>query len=288
MDPLRRYPQEPRIVWYPRHDREERSQLTEVPAATRALAILRYLARQAGPARAAAISRDLNLPQSTVYHLLTTLINEGFVVHLADDRRYGLGISAYELGTGYTRQAPLQRLARVPLQQLADLTGHNAHLAVLHGREVIYVIEERSPGRPPLISDVGVRLPAQLTATGRSMLAALPSAQVRALFPDPGAFVLRNDRGPQSLSALRRLLVDVRGRGYAWELGEVSRGFASIAVAVREHSGHPLASVAVTYPEGTVDSSGFKQLVAAVEKTAVELSRRIAGGARVDVPVGGV
>ncbi|MGI8448048.1 MAG: IclR family transcriptional regulator [Streptosporangiaceae bacterium] len=152
-----------------------------VPAAAQVLAVLRYLARQSGPVPAASISRDVDLPRPTTYHLLDTLMRDGFVVHLPEERRYGLGLSSYELASGYARQAPLQRLARVPLAQLVDRTGHNAHLAVPHGREVIYVIEERALGRPPLVTDVGVRLPAHLTASGRAMLAGLPKPQVRAL-----------------------------------------------------------------------------------------------------------
>ena len=42
-------------------------------------------------------------------------------------------------------------------------------IAVLHGRDVLYVVEERAPGRPPLVTDVGVRLPAHLTASGRAI-----------------------------------------------------------------------------------------------------------------------
>ncbi len=249
----------------------------QVPAASQVLAILRYLARQGGPVGAAAISRDLRLPRSTAYHLLATLAAEGFVVHLADERRYGLGVSAYELGTGYTRQAPLQRMARAPLAALVDRTGHNAHLAVLHGREVIYVIEERAPGRAPLVTDVGVRLPAHLTATGRAMLAALPAPQVRALFPDASTFVARHAPGPASLSALRRLLVDVRQRGHAVEAGEVTPGFASVAAAVLDHGGHPAAAVAVTYPEAGVGPEDRAELAVAVGATARTLTRRIGG-----------
>src|SRR5437763_14608373 len=84
----------------------------EVPAAAQVLAVLRYLARQYGPVPAASISRDVGLPRSTTYHLLDTLMRDGFVVHLPEERRYGLGLSSYELASGYGRQAPLQRLAR--------------------------------------------------------------------------------------------------------------------------------------------------------------------------------
>ncbi|MEV5006304.1 IclR family transcriptional regulator [Streptomyces sp. NPDC093064] len=251
--------------------------MSTVPAAAQVLAVLRYLAAQAGPVPAAAISRDVGLPRSTTYHLLDTLARDGFVVHLPEERRYGLGVSAFELGSGYSRQAPFQRLARVPLAQLVDRTGHNAHLAVLHGREVIYVIEERAPGRAPLVTEVGVRLPAHLTASGRAVLARLAQAQVRALFPDPSAFVLRNGLGPTSLSALRNLLVEVRRRGYATEDGEVTTGFSSVAAPVLDHSAHPIAGVAVTFPAEEVDPERRQRFATEVARTARELSRRVGG-----------
>jgi DNA-binding IclR family transcriptional regulator len=246
----------------------------KVPAAHQALTVLAHLGRQAGPVPAAAVARDLGLPRSTTYQLLATLADTGFVVHLADERRWSLGVAAYELATGYLRQEPLTRLGRVPLARLVDRVRESAHMAVMHGREVVYVIEERARGRPPLVTDVGVRLPSQLAASGRAMLAALPAPQVRALFPDATAFASRYDSGPRSLSALRRLLVDTRRAGYAVEEGEITPGFASVAVAVLDHSGHPVAAVAVTYP-GTTDTA--HRYVADVERTARAITARIGG-----------
>ena len=250
---------------------------SDVPAARQVLGILRFLARQPRPVPASAIARDLGLPRSTTYHLLRELIDAGFVVHLADDRRYGLGVSAYEIGTGYVRQEPLQRLARVPLSSLAEATGHVSHLAVMHGREVLYVIEERPPGRAPLVTDVGVRLPAPLTASGRAMLAALPAAAVRALFPGPTAFVLRHAEGPRSLRELRVLLSQARKLGYATEHGEVTPGFSSVAAAVLEHGGHPVASVALTFPDAEVDAALMTRFAVLVRQAAAEIARRIGG-----------
>ena len=158
--------------------------MSQVPAATRALRVLRYLASQPEAVTLERLASALDLPRSTAYHLLNAMIDEGFVVHLADEHRFGLGVAAFEVGSGYSRQEPLQRIARRPLATLVDTLGHSAHLAVLHGRDVLYVLEERAPGRPPLVTDVGVRLPAHLTASGRAILAALPANQVRALYPD--------------------------------------------------------------------------------------------------------
>jgi DNA-binding IclR family transcriptional regulator len=248
-----------------------------VPAARNALAVLREVARQAAPVPAAALARQLQLPRSTVYHLLAELTRAGFVVHLPEERRYGLGPGALELGTAYMHQEPLARLGRPVLARLVDAVGQSAHLAVLHGREVLYVVEERAQGRPPLVTDVGVRLPAQLTASGRAILAGLPAAQVRALFPDPTAFVDRHGAGPTSLSALRRLLVEVRRAGVGTEEGDVTPGFASVACAVRDHTGRPAAAVAVTFPGGDLDATGRERVRRGVVGAAAELARRIGG-----------
>ncbi|MFI7586420.1 IclR family transcriptional regulator [Spongisporangium articulatum] len=249
---------------------------TNVPGATRALQALRVLAAT-GPMPATHIARSLGLPRSTTYHLLNAMTEQGFVVHLPEERRYTLGLAAFEIGTAYTRHGSLQRLARPVLARLVDGLHESAHLAVLHGREVLYLIEERAPGRPPLVTDVGVRLPAQLTASGRAMLAALPAAQVRALFADAGAFVQRHEPGPTTLSQLRRVLTRVRAAGVAHEDGEVTPGFASVASAVLDPSGHPAAAVAVTFETERVDDAARLALASAASRAATTLSRRLMG-----------
>jgi len=251
--------------------------VANAPAARHALAVLTLLARHTEPLPAGSISRELGLPRSSTYHLLTVLCDAGFVTHLPEDRRYGLGVAAFELGSAYQRQAPLQRMARPLLARLVDTTTHNAHLAVLHGRDVLYVIEERAAGRPLLVSDVGVRLPAPLTASGLAMLAELPAAQVRALFPHRDTLVQRDGHGPTSVTELRRELTSVRSRGYAVEQESVSPGLASVARAVLDHTGHPVAGVALTFPREEVDAAEQDRLVTAVSRTAATLTARIRG-----------
>ena len=145
---------------------------------------------------------------------------------------------------------------------------------MLHGRDVLYVVEERAPGRPPLVTDVGVRLPAHLTASGRAILSALPPAQVRALYPDSAAFVDRHDTGPRTLSALRSVLSDTRRRGYAVEDGEVTPGLASVAAPALDHNAHPVAGVAVTFPADETDRA---LLADEVRRAAATLTRRLGG-----------
>ena len=253
--------------------------MSDVPALRRGLAVLRTLARHAGPVSAATIARELALPRSTTYHLLAELESAGFAAHLSAERRYGLGIAAFELGSAYLRHDPLERLAAPLLRRLVEDVGHTAQLGVLHGNELVYLLKER-PARPEtLVTDVGVRLPAQLTASGRAMLAQLPAAQVRALFPAATSFVRRTDRGPRTLAELRRVLAVERRRGWAVEDGQVTAGFASVAHPVFDHGARPLASVGVTLRHRcpAVCGETWPDLAARVRRATDELTARIGG-----------
>jgi DNA-binding IclR family transcriptional regulator len=251
-----------------------------VPAAERALRVLRYLASQARPVHAAAIARDLGLPRSSTYHLLRVLEAERFVTHLPEEQRYGLGVAAFEVGSAYLRHDGLERLARPLVAHVARVTHGTAHLGVLDAREVVYLVKER-PRRPdPLVTEVGVRLPAHLTATGRALLAYLPAAQVTALFPTRAALARRNEVGPATPAQLRARLDEVRAHGWASEEGEVTEGFASVAAAAFDHAGRPAAAVAVTVRGGRgLDGARRDGLAAAVGKAAQRLTSRLGGAA---------
>lgn len=254
---------------------------SDVPALRRGLAVLRLLAGKAGPVTAAAVARELGLPRSTTYHLLGELADAGFVTHLPEERRYGLGLAAFELGSAYLRHDPLERLARPLLRRLIERTGHTAHLGVLHGGETLYLLREQPAHPHTVVTDVGVRLPAHLPASGRAMLAHLPAAQVRALFPNRGAFVDRTGRGPAHLPALRGLLSAERRRGWAVEDGYVTVGFASVAAPVFDHGGHPVAAISTTFrhtcPGETECGEHWPDQAAETRRAASELSSRIGG-----------
>ncbi len=248
--------------------------MSHIPALSQALALLRGLSER-GPSSAASLARSLQLPRSTAYHLLAVLRDEGFVVHYPQERRWGLGPTAFTVGQAYLRHDPREALARPLLVSLADEVGQTAHLGVLRGTEVVYLLKESPRQRldaPTLITGVGVHLPAATTASGRAMLAHLPSAQLRALMSTSDALVQRTGKGPSSLSTLRRVLATERKQGFAYEDGEVLDGYASVAAAVLDRTGRPSASVSVTFRGGTVDVAELGQTVMS---TADALSHRM-------------
>lgn len=249
------------------------------PAVGRALDVLLYLAGKSGPVSGAAVARDLKIPRSSTYHLLDVLVERGFIVHFPDERTYGLGMAAFEIGSAYLRHEPLEMLARPVLRRLVAQVGETAHLGVLHGAESLYLLKEQpAVARIPvtLVTDVGVRLPAHLTANGRSILAHLPAAQVRALFPSSRGFVDRTGQGPATLPELRRVLAKERQQRWAEELGFVTEGLQSVAACAFDHSGRPTAAISVTWRQGHTRAA-HGDLVRAVRVGARELTSALSG-----------
>ncbi|WP_166869696.1 MULTISPECIES: IclR family transcriptional regulator [unclassified Salinibacterium] len=259
--------------------------MSSAPAARNVLRILRHLGERAAPARASTIARDLDLPRSTVYHLLRELIEQGFVVHYPEYRTYGPSSLLGELSSAPRRAEQLTRLGTPLLERSVRLSSLPvvAHLSTLSGPDVIYLARVQTTRAPTTVTSVGVRLPAHLTATGRSMLARLSPSQVRALYPDRLSLILRNEAGPRTLADLTHLLAATRARGFAMENGEVVRDFASVGAAAVDASGYPAAAIGLTF-RGPATEDAWNTLGAIVIDAAHELSTRLTGRPHTSLP----
>lgn len=238
---------------------------SRVPAARNALEILRLLSTIDVPISAARIRSELDLPRSSTYHLLKEMVDAGFVVHLPENQTYGLGLAAYSMAAAYATQQPLVRATQGHLERIASKVDGSGHLSRLAGSEILYLNEVRAPKAMSLVTERGVRLQAQRTASGRAMLAVLPEAEWRAAY----------SAGTLSFGEFKTILRDVRERGWAEEVEVVARGQASVGVAIVDHVGRPAAALAVTYPVGTADAAAVAhELKAAAAQVATRMYGR--------------
>ena len=251
---------------------------SDVPAARNALRMLRVLAERTAPVPASTLARQLGVPRSSLYQLARAMMDEGFLVHYPEERAYGLSALVTEIGAGMLQTERLRRLAHPLLERLVGETAIPlvAHLVVLTGAEVTYVDRLSAPRAPTTVSNVGVRLPAHLTATGRSALAAMPREQVRALYPHRDALYRRTGPGPSTLPELDELLRTARDRGWAIEDGDITGGYSSVAAAVLDRNHYPIAALGVTFRTGP-DDAARSELGAAVALAAAVLTGRLVG-----------
>ena len=201
----------------------------------------------------------------------------GFVTYYEHERAWGLGPRVFEIGSAYPRRQALCQLARPHLTELVRETGGTAHLAILHGTEVLYLArEDPHDSNLALITEEGIRLPAHLTAVGLSILAQLPEAQVRAIFSGQ-PLVSRTGRGPATLDDLYERLEAVRGVGHAFEEGLTSVGIGCVAAAVFSHERIPIAAIGLSFSPGSTAGVDLEGLEQGVREATTRMTRTLHG-----------
>jgi DNA-binding IclR family transcriptional regulator len=253
--------------------------MPDIPAARNTLRVLGYLARRSGPVRASTLARELQMPRSSVYQLISVMIDEGFLVHYPEDRTYGLSGMLSEIGTSSSRTARIAQLAQPLLERLVTRSPVPvvAHLATLSGPDVIYIAKVQGFRAPTTVSRIGVRLPAHLTATGRSMLAALPAPQITALYPHNADLIVRAGGGPRTRRQLDGILQNCRADGWAREDGEITADYASVGAAALDRNAYPTAAIGLTFLAGAATEAEWLDLGSRVGATAAALSGRLRG-----------
>jgi len=214
------------------------------PAAACAAEQLTLLARSPEPLSLAEMARRLDRSKSLVFRVTKELESRG-LIRDAGGGRYWLGIETLELGGAYISQADYATSARQVLRELSNETGETVNLGTLLGAELLYLERWEGANSVVTVSHVGKRIPANCTALGKSLLAALPDAEVRRRFRDSYPALTRASLS--TFGALKADLDGVRARGYAVDRGEVLLGRCCVGAAIpRQLSTLPSDGVAIS------------------------------------------
>ncbi len=246
------------------------------------MSVLELLARQVRPVPTMTIARECAIPKSSAHHLLNEMKSRDFVAYYEAERAWGLGVAVFEIGSAYLRAGPVQRMGRRLLVELTERTGETSHLAMLSGTEVLYIDKEQAVGSVTrLVTEIGVRLPAHLTAVGRAMLAEMSAAQVRALYSGR-PLVLRTGHGPDSIESLLEDLDEIRRRGVAIDDEMVTPGISCVAAPVFSHEGVPVAAIGVTYVSAQRSEPARREAGECVRDASARLSSSLGYARRAD------
>ena len=242
-----------------------------------ALRLLR-LFRDQPRVRLSEASEHLGVAHSTAHRLMAMLAYHGFVRQEPDSRAYVAGPALVEIGLAAVRQLDIRRHARPALEALAGSLGETVHLAVLEGSNVRYLDAVESSRALRVASRTGSALAANCTASGKAMLAALPDAEVSALFAGHQALTALTSRSITSRSRLLAELRHIRDRGWAVNQEESEEGVASVAVAVLGPQQVPVAARAVSAPVARMTEAAAAGAAAELRERAAWLTAQLAGG----------
>ncbi|MEN3540914.1 IclR family transcriptional regulator [Microbispora sp. ZYX-F-249] len=243
-----------------------------VQSVDRALTILKLLARD-GELGVSEMAAVLGVHRSTAFRLVATLESHDLVEQDSDRGRYRLGVGLVRLAGATSARLDLVRESRVVTPALARTVGETVNVAVLSGREALYVDQVAGPSALQLHNWVGQRIPLHATSNGKVLLAYAPAALCDEVVAAglPG-LATRTVTDP---GLLRAELAEVRRRGYAAAVDELEDGLSAVAAPVRGADGSVVASLSASGPTFRMPEKAIPAVAEQVMTAADEVSARM-------------
>ncbi|MEV0484957.1 IclR family transcriptional regulator [Streptomyces sp. NPDC050508] len=202
----------------------------QVKSAVRTVELLEYFAGRPGMHSLASVQEAVGYPKSSLYMLLRTLVELGWVETDATGTRYGIGVRALLVGTSYIDGDEVVAAARPTLDRLSDDTTETIHLARLDGTNVVYLATRQSQHYLRPFTRVGRRLPAHSTSLGKALLSTYSDEQVRKMLPE--TLPALTEHTITDREKLIEELHTVREQGFAVDREENTLGLRCFGVAI--------------------------------------------------------
>lgn len=247
-----------------------------VPALERGLVILSQFSRDQRTLSAPELARRLDLSRSTVFRMLSTLENMGYVERTSNGRDYRLGVGVLRLGFEYVASLDVTELGRPVMERLCEQIHLPCNLVVRDRRSIVYVSRMAAPVPTPFASSVtvGTRFPAHATVLGHVLLSPLSLGELCDLYPEPELERFT----PQTPSDVQQLYAScqaIRKQGYALSEGYFESTISTIAAPVFNSIGKVEAALGVTAMATHFEGERLDTMIAQVKAAAAEVSERV-------------
>jgi IclR family transcriptional regulator, KDG regulon repressor len=224
------------------------------------------------------LAREFRVSKPTIYRVLATLQRHGYLIQNPTSEMYSLGPRLRRLGQVAASRFDLPTEARPHMIQLRNLTQDTVHLAVLEGKEAVYVAKEEGLLPVQVVSHVGAHCPAHCVATGKVLLAFASEAMQSKIIGE--GLQAYTDLTYSTPDAIRQELQRIREQGYGFNRGEWRIEVRGVAAPVRDASGEVVAAIGVCCPAPRMTDTRVTEIAAVVMNSASQLSVHI--GARAD------
>lgn len=272
-------PAPPVISTVPRE--EERREKGGIQSVERAFGILEEIARSPSGATLSAMSRQLGLHSSTVFHLVQTLVSLGYVRQMRDTKRYRVGRPLFALAAASNDDAELVSVVTPVLQALSASTGEAGHFGVWSGPNVLVLAKTPGAGAFQMTSSVGLLRPAYATGLGKALLSALGEQQLERYLAE----AIMHPLTPRTITdpeLLRRSLLEVRRLGLAYDDGEFDAEIRCVAAVVRDFTDRAIGVIGISGPVWRLSLQSLHAAASQVRQAAAELSAELGHQAAAD------
>jgi IclR family KDG regulon transcriptional repressor len=219
------------------------------------------------------LTRHVGISKTTVHRVCGALLERGWAVRDPATGAYALGIRAIGVSAA-AAENPIVVAFRPHAAELLALHNETVHLTVLDGEDSLFVAKAETTHQVRLVSAIGSRLPAFASASGRVLLADLPSEVIEVTYA-ARPLVTPTGRDLGGVRDLVALLARVRENGFAENAEDTALGLHCIAVPVRDGRGRALAAMTLCVPVGRIAPARRDVLLADLRNSAARLEREV-------------
>lgn len=245
---------------------------TDIPIVARASEIIDYLGAVRNDKSAVELLKEFDLPKTTCYRLLHTLVKYEFLAKDETTGHYYLGKKFSDYSTNINHKFYLlSKSAHQYLEKLAVITQETAKLSVL-SNGCCYVLDTvDGPRKIKIAVDVGTELPLHAGAASKILFMSIGERTKHRIFQRgleqfTSKTITTEKRMRQEFEKISRL-------GYSVDVGEYAAGIGAVACPVLDYRGNIIAAVSVAYTILNTNPAIIETFIPLIKEATQEISK---------------
>ena len=244
----------------------------KVQSLSRTFDILELLSKEQKGLALTDISKSVELHKSTVYRLLSALMERGYIEKR--DSRYKLGLEFVELCSLYLNSLELKTEAEPILRKLSSQTSQTVYMAILQQREIVYIDKVENFNSIRKYSIIGQRRPLYCTSLGKSFLMGMADEEIRKLLAEE-TFEQRTYKTHKDVESLIKDLEVCRQRGWGFDDEEWDLNVQCVGAPIQDYRGVTIAAVSTVWQRNQQAEQDTGKIAEVVMECAAEISHRM-------------
>lgn len=200
-----------------------------------ALDVLEALCDEGDEVRISQLSERLGMNKTSIFRLLATFENRGYVEKEQRSGKYKLGLSAYEIGQKLLSRMGLLRKAKPVMEKLVRECNEAIYLAVPSGKEILLLDMVDTTQQVKIIPLLGNRYPITGPTAGRVVLAHSNTHHAKLSLDEQ--------------AGLNEELARIHDQGSCYDQGSFGEGIASLAVPIIDAHGNAPGGLCMVGPD---------------------------------------
>ncbi len=245
---------------------------TNVRLVDRVIDIVETLSKYPSGASITTLTSETGIHKSTIYRLLTTLINRGYVIKDEENCKYRMTLRTYRIGSRAVPDFDLLSLSVDYLRDLCQISHEAVHLAIPDGARIVYLFKEvASENVIRIASQTGSHNYMYYTGLGKALMACMTFQEAKEVWE--GSEI--QSFTPNTITTFDKMVTELeltRKRGYSIDNEEHELGICCIADVIRDAENKVVAAISISTLSTRMDAAFIDKNVPLLHSTANKIS----------------